>query len=173
MTAKLVLLVLIFGRLSLLAVGGVNSTIPEIEHQVVEVHHWLTAAQFPQLYAISQSAPGPNLLISTVIGAHVAGIPGGIVATLAMMLPAGILVIVVSQLWDRFREHRWRRVLQTALLPISAGLVLAAGAILARTADRSALLAGITLVTAFLIFRTRLHPLWVLAGGAILGLVFG
>jgi chromate transporter len=173
MTAKLVLLVLIFGRLSLLAVGGVNSTIPEIEHQVVEVHHWLTAAQFPQLYAISQSAPGPNLLISTVIGAHVAGIPGGIVATLAMMLPAGILVILVSQLWDRFRERRWRRVLQTALLPISAGLVLAAGAILARTADRSVLLAGVTLVTAVLIFRTRLHPLWVLAGGAVLGLLFG
>jgi len=173
MTAKLLLLALMFGRLSLLAVGGVNSTIPEIERQTVDVHHWLTAEQFPQLYAISQSAPGPNLLISTVIGAHVAGIPGGIVATLAMMLPAGILVIVVSQLWDRFRERRWRRVLQTALLPISAGLVLAAGAILARTADRSVLLAGITLVTAFLIFRTRLHPLWVLAGGAVLGLVFG
>jgi len=173
MTAKLLLLALMFGRLSLLAVGGVNSTIPEIERQTVDVHHWLTAAQFPQLYAISQSAPGPNLLISTVIGAHVAGIPGGIVATLAMMLPAGILVIVVSQLWDRFRERRWRRVLQTALLPISAGLVLAAGAILARSADRSVLLAGITLVTAFLIFRTRLHPLWVLAGGAVLGLVFG
>jgi len=173
MTAKLLLLALMFGRLSLLAVGGVNSTIPEIERQTVDVHHWLTAEQFPQLYAISQSAPGPNLLISTVIGAHVAGIPGGIVATLAMMLPAGILVIVVSQLWDRFRERRWRRVLQTALLPISAGLVLAAGAILARSADRSVLLAGITLVTAFLIFRTRLHPLWVLAGGAVLGLVFG
>jgi chromate transporter len=52
-------------------------------------------------------------------------------------------------------------------------LVLAAGAILARTADRSVLLAGVTLVTAVLIFRTRLHPLWVLAGGAVLGLLFG
>jgi chromate transporter len=173
MTAKLILLAWLFGRLSLLAVGGVNSTVPEIEHQVVEVHRWLTAAQFPQLYAISQAAPGPNLLIATVIGAHVAGIPGGIVATLAMMLPAGILVIFVSRLWDRFRERRWRRVLQAALLPLSAGLVLAAGATLIRTADRSFLLIGITAVTTYLMCQTRLHPLWVLGGGALLGLVFG
>jgi chromate transporter len=171
MTAKLLLLILIFGKVSLLAVGGVNSTIPEIEHEVVDLHRWVTAAQFPQLYAISQSAPGPNLLISTVIGAHVAGIPGGIVATLSMMLPAGILVIIVSRLWERFRERRWRRLLQAALLPVSAGLVLSAGAILIRTADRSFLLIGITAVTTLLVFATRLHPLWLLTGGALLGLV--
>ncbi len=172
MMAKLVALAWLFGKLSLLAVGGVNATIPEIEHQVVDVHHWVTASQFPQLYAISQAAPGPNLMISTVIGAHVAGVPGGIVATLAMMLPAGILVVLASRLWERFRERRWRRIVQAALLPISAGLVLAAGCTLIRTADRSILLIGITAVTTYLVFATRLHPLWVLAGGAILGLVF-
>ena len=173
MIAKLVVLVLLFSRLSLLAVGGINSTVPEIAHQVVTVHHWLTAAQFSQLYAIAQAAPGPNMLIVTVIGAHVAGIAGGITASLAMLLPAGILVIWVSGLWERFRERRWRRVLQAAILPITAGLVLAAGFVLLRAADRSVALAGITLVTTLLIYRTRLHPLWVLAGGALLGLVFG
>jgi chromate transporter len=173
MIAKLVVLVLLFSRLSLLAVGGINSTVPEIAHQVVAVHHWLTAAQFSQLYAIAQAAPGPNMLIVTVIGAHVAGIAGGIAASLAMLLPAGILVIWVSGLWERFRERRWRRVLQAAILPITAGLVLAAGFVLLRAADRSVPLAGITLVTTLLIYRTRLHPLWVLAGGALLGLVFG
>jgi chromate transporter len=173
MIAKLVVLVLLFSRLSLLAVGGINSTVPEIAHQVVTVHHWLSAAQFSQLYAIAQAAPGPNMLIVTVIGAHVAGIAGGIAASLAMLLPAGILVIWVSGLWERFRERRWRRVLQAAILPITAGLVLAAGFVLLRAADRSVLLAGITFVTTLLIYRTRLHPLWVLAGGAVLGLVFG
>jgi chromate transporter len=173
MIAKLVVLVLLFSRLSLLAVGGINSTVPEIAHQVVTVHHWLTAAQFSQLYAIAQAAPGPNMLIVTVIGAHVAGIAGGITASLAMLLPAGILVIWVSGLWERFRERRWRRVLQAAILPITAGLVLAAGFVLLRAADRSVALACITLVTTLLIYRTRLHPLWVLAGGALLGLVFG
>lgn len=172
MTAKLVLLALLFGKLSLLAIGGANSTVPEIEHQVVTVHHWVSAAQFPQLYAIAQSAPGPNMLIATVIGAHVAGVPGGIVATLAMMLPAGILVMLVSRLWDRFRERRWRRVLQAALLPISAGLVLAAGFLLLRAADHTVLLLAVTLATAFLSYRGRPHPLWLLLGGALLGLVF-
>jgi chromate transporter len=113
------------------------------------------------------------MLIVTVIGAHVAGIAGGITASLAMLLPAGVLVIWVSGLWERFRERRWRRVLQAAILPITAGLVLAAGFVLLRAADRSVPLAGITLVTTLLIYRTRLHPLWVLAGGALLGLVFG
>lgn len=172
MTAKLLLLAALFARLSLLAIGGVNSTVPEIQHQVVQVRHWLTPAQFPQLYAISQSAPGPNMLIATVIGAHVAGVAGGLVATLAMMLPAGILVMAVSGLWDRFRAQRWRRVLQAALLPISAGLVLAAGFLLLRAADHSGLLLAITLAAAALYYRLGLHPLWLLSCGAVLGLVF-
>ena len=172
MTAKLLILVLLFGKLSLLAVGGVNSTVPAIAQQVVAVHHWISAAQFSQLFALAQSAPGPNMLIAALIGAHVAGIAGGIAATLAMILPAGILVMAVSRLWDRFREQRWRRVLQAAILPITAGLVLAAGFVLVRAADRSILFAIITIAATGLTYRTRLHPLWLLAGGVILGLVF-
>jgi chromate transporter len=172
MTAKLLILILMFGKLSLLAVGGVNSTVPEIARQVVTVHHWTTAAQFSQLFALAQSAPGPNMLIAALIGAHVAGITGGLVATLAMILPAGILVMAVSRLWDRFREQRWRRVVQAAILPITAGLVLAAGFVLVRAADRSLLFAIITIAAAGLTYGTRLHPLWLLAGGVILGLVF-
>jgi chromate transporter len=172
MTAKLFLLVLLFGKLSLFAVGGVNSTVPEIAQQVVSVHHWTTAAQFSQLFALAQSAPGPNMLIAALIGAHVAGLAGGLIATLAMILPAGILVMAVSRLWDRFREQRWRLVLQAAILPITAGLVLAAGVVLVRAADRSLLFAIITIAATGLTCRTRLHPLWLLAGGVILGLVF-
>ena len=67
----------LFGRLSLLAVGGVNSTLPQIARDVVTEHHWLTAAQFAQLFAIANAAPGPNVMISTMIGAHLAGIAGG------------------------------------------------------------------------------------------------
>jgi len=172
MTAKLFLLILLFGKLSLLAVGGVNSTVPEIAQQVVSVHHWTTAAQFSQLFALAQSAPGPNMLIAALIGAHVAGVIGGLAATLAMILPAGILIMAVSKLWDRFREQRWRLVLQAAILPITAGLVLAAGVVLVRAADRSLMFAIITLAATGLTFRTRLHPVWLLAGGVVLGLVF-
>lgn len=161
----------LFGRLSLLAVGGVNSTVPQIAHEVVNQRHWLSAAQFAQLFAISNAAPGPNVMISTVIGAHLAGIPGGIVATLAMILPSGILVILVSKIWDRHREARWRRIVQAALLPITAGLILAAGGVLAVQSDSGWLTMCITAICALLAWRSRLHPLFLLAGGAALGLL--
>jgi chromate transporter len=164
-------LALLFGRLSLLAVGGVNSTVPQIARDVVTNRHWLTPAQFVQLYAISNAAPGPNVMISTVIGAHMAGIAGGVVATLAMVLPAGILVMIVSKIWDRYREARWRRIVQVALLPITAGLILAAAGVLVRQSDTGALTAAITLICAALSWRSRLHPLWLLGGGALLGLI--
>jgi len=163
-------LALLFGRLSLLAVGGVNSTVPQIAHDVVTLRHWLTPAQFVQLYAISNAAPGPNVMISTVIGAHVAGIAGGLVATLAMILPAGALVIIVSKFWDRYRDARLRNIIQRALLPITAGLVLAAAGVLLRQADTDFLLAALSLVCAGLAWRTQLHPLWLLGGGLVLGL---
>jgi chromate transporter len=172
MIAKLLILAALFGKLSLLAVGGVNSTVPEIAQQVVQVHHWTSAAQFSQLFALAQSAPGPNMLIAALIGAHVAGITGGIVASLAMILPAGILVMAVSGLWDRFRAQRWRQVVQAAILPITAGLVLAAGFVLVRAADRTILFVAITIAATGLTFATKLHPLWLLGAGVVLGLVF-
>lgn len=165
-------LALLFGRLSLLAIGGVNSTVPEIAREVVGVRHWLSPAQFAQLFAISNAAPGPNVMISTVIGAHLAGPAGGVVATLAMILPSGVLVAFIATLWERYREAPLRRIIQRALLPITAGLLLAAAGVLARQADTDVLTLAITLAGGALIWRTRLHPLWVLGGGAALGLVF-
>ncbi len=161
----------LFGHLSLLAIGGINSTVPQISHDVVTVRHWLSPAQFVQLYAIANAAPGPNLMISTVIGAHMAGIRGGLVATLAMILPAGTLVIIVSKFWDRYRDARWRKIIQRALLPMTAGLVLAAGGVLVRQSDTGIFTAVITLICAGLSWRTRIHPLWLLGGGALLGLL--
>ena len=164
-------LALLFGRLSLLAVGGVNSTVPQIARDVVTVRHWLSPAQFVQLFAISNAAPGPNVMISTVIGAHMAGIEGGLVATLAMILPSGTLVIIASKLWDRYRETRWRKIIQRALMPMTAGLVLAAGGVLVRQSDTGILTALITFICAGLSWRSRIHPLWLLGGGALLGLL--
>jgi chromate transporter len=171
--SPLLSLAALFGKLSLLAVGGVNSTLPAIAHEVVDERHWITARQFSQLFAIAQAAPGPNMLVCALIGAHVAGIAGGIVAAVAMVLPAGVLVMLVSGVWQRFQHARWRRIVQAAILPITAGLVLAAAAVLVRAADTSLLLLAISLTAAALNLRTRLHPLWLLAAGAALGLVLG
>ncbi len=162
----------LFGKLSLLAVGGVNSTLPAIARAVVDDRHWMSRAQFAQLFAIAQSAPGPNMLVVVLIGQRVGGVAGGVVAGLAMILPAGILVLLVAGLWDRFREARWRRVLQAAILPITGGLVLAAAAVLVEAADSGPILAVVTLVAAGVSYLSKWHPLWLLAAGTVAGLAF-
>jgi chromate transporter len=88
-----------------------------------------------------------------------------------MILPAGVLVMLVNLVWERYRAARWRRVIQAALLPITAGLVLAAAGVLVRQADTGILTGAVTLVCAALAWRSLLHPLWLLGGGALVGLV--
>lgn len=166
----LVPIALLFSHLSVLAVGGVNSTLPEMANIVVNQKHWLTASQFSQFYAIANVAPGPNMLIVTTIGAHMAGIPGGLVATAAMMLPAGTIAASVAVLFNRHKEAKWRRLAQASLLPLSSGLILAAASLLTRQADTGWLTLVLTLVSAFLTWRTKLHPLWLLGAGAAIGL---
>jgi chromate transporter len=164
-------LIALFARMSVLAVGGVNSTVPEIARQTVDVLHWLTPQQFAQLFAIANAAPGPNMMISTVIGAHMDGVPGGLVATLAMVLPSGVLVIVAATFWERYRENRWRGIIQRGLLPVSAGLLLSAAAVLVRQADTGWVTIMVTALCTALAWRSRVHPLWLMAGGVVVGLV--
>lgn len=164
--------VFIFGKLSLLAVGGANSTLPEIARITVTEKHWLTPAQFSQFFAIANTAPGPNMMIATVIGMHHAGILGGIAATLAMALPAGITAAIVAFIFEKHREARWRRVAQAALLPLSAGLVLAAGCLLVQQSYQGWLTGGLILAATLLTWRTKLHPLWLFGAGALAGILF-
>jgi chromate transporter len=80
-----------FAVTSLFAIGGANSAIPEIHRFAVDVQHWLSGRQFADSFALAQLTPGPNLIIVTLIGYHVSGIPGAVVATLAMCGPTSIL----------------------------------------------------------------------------------
>src|SRR3546814_17994443 len=87
MVSDLVLLALHFAKLSLLAVGGGNSILPEMYRLTVDVEHWLTPEEFANLFAIDQETPGPNMLIVTLIGWPVAGIVGALAAPLALCVP--------------------------------------------------------------------------------------
>ena len=68
MLSVLVVLAGVFAQLSVLAFGGGNAILPEMQHQVVNVHHWMTAEQFSSLFAMAQAAPGPNMMIIPLIG---------------------------------------------------------------------------------------------------------
>jgi chromate transporter len=158
-----------FGVMSLFAVGGANSALPEMHRVAVDVQHWLTDKQFADAFAISQLSPGPNVLIVTLIGYSVAGVAGALVATLAMCLPTALMAYGVSRVLTRSSRSRWPAIIQTALVPLSIGLMGASGYILARTSDHTWVAATVTVSAAVLASATRLNPFWMLLAGGCLG----
>ncbi|HWX59362.1 chromate transporter [Bradyrhizobium sp.] len=158
-----------FALLSLLAVGGANAAVPEMHRIAVDVHHWMTETQFADAFAISQLSPGPNVLIVTLIGYAVAGVAGALGATVAMCVPTAVLAYVVSRRLSRSGASRWPAVIQTALVPLSIGLMAASGLIVAQAADRNWHAVLLTVIVAVLAAATRLNPLWLLLAGAVLG----
>jgi chromate transporter len=144
---------------------------PEMQRFVVDVKSWLTPSEFMQAFAVGQAAPGPNVLIASLIGYKVAGLAGAVVALGAMCFPAAVVAWWVSELWDRFKGSPWRQAVQRAIAPIVVGVILSGGFVLATPGSpdwRLWLIAG---ASAAGMLATNLNPLWLLAGGAILGAV--
>ena len=170
MSGVLIALAMIFGELSLLAFGGGNTTLPEMQRQVVEVHQWMSAQEFSALFALAQAAPGPNLMIVPLIGWRVAGWSGLLVCSLAMFGPSFALTAAVLGIWRRFRDKPWRRIVQSGLVPVTAGLVGSSAALIARASDHTLGLAAVTICATAASVSGRIHPIWILVGGAIAGL---
>lgn len=166
----LVTLAVQFAIIALLSFGGANAVLPEMYRQAVELHSWVNERQFADMFAISQVVPGPNVMIVTLIGFHLAGLVGALVATLAMCGPTAVLAYLLARAWDRFKNAPWRTVVEVGLAPISVGLVAASGVLLAISTSVSIPAGLIVLGTAAMTYWTRWSPLWALAAGALLGL---
>ncbi|HWV52704.1 chromate transporter [Pseudorhodoplanes sp.] len=160
-----------FALLSLFAIGGANAAIPEMYRIAVQLEGWLTDQQFSDLFAIAQVTPGPNVIITTLIGYQVAGITGALVATAAMVGPTCIATYFITKVWDRFRDAPLRIAIQLGLVPVSIGLLAASAWIMALTTDSTWIAAGITVVSASVGYFSRLNPLWVFAIAAIMGAI--
>lgn len=158
-----------FALLSLFAVGGANAAIPEMHRVAVEVMQWMNDRQFADMFAIAQISPGPNVIIVTLIGYHVAGFAGAAVATAAMCGPTCVLAFIVARTWDRFKEARWRVAVQAGLVPVSLGLIGASAFLVARASDHTVVAGLLTAATALVAFATRINPLFLFAAGALLG----
>jgi chromate transporter len=169
MNATLTALAAIFTQLSLLAFGGGNTILPEMQRQVVDVHHWMSASEFTALFALAQAAPGPNMMIVPLVGWHVAGWGGLLVSSIAKFGPSSCVTILALHAWERFKHRPWRRYVQLGMVPVTAGLVVASAALISAASNRSAVQWGITAACAALAFRTRIHPLWLLAAGGLIG----
>jgi chromate transporter len=159
-----------FATLSLVAFGGANVVIPEIHRQAVDVHHWMTNQDFAALFAIAQAAPGPNFLVTTLVGWKAAGLAGALVATGGMCLPSCVLTYWVAKAWDRYHQAGWRIAIGAGLAPVTVGFVFSSAFVLIRAADNSWKLFVVSAVSAAVAFFTKLNPLWCLAAAAVLGL---
>lgn len=161
----------VYAQLSLLAFGGANAVIPEMQRQVVDVHHWMSAKEFAALYALAQAAPGPNMMVVSLVGWRVAGFWGALATTAAVAAPSSILTLLVSGAWYRFRDADWRKALQAGLQPVAAGLIMASAALLIHTTAVDWTAAAVTIVAAGLFIATKLHPMLILSAAAFAGAI--
>lgn len=169
MTPVLARLAWRFLVMAFLAIGGANAVIPEMHRQVVEAERWMTDGEFASLFAIASAAPGPNVLIVTLIGWHVAGILGALAATACMVAPPACLTFAVFHVWNRYRHAAWQAPVKQGLAAVTVGLVSASAFLLSRAADTGYATAAITVATALLTWRTKVNPLWAFAGAASVG----
>lgn len=169
-----------FLSLSLLAVGGAITTAPDMHRYLVDERAWLSEGQFSASIAIAQAAPGPNILFVALLGWNVginaAGMPGAwlglALAMSGILLPSTVLTCLAAQWGHRNRELRAVRAFKQGMTPIVLALLLATGWILAtgRRYDLAdAPLWGVSIASTLIVWRTRLHLLWVLGAGALLG----
>lgn len=163
----------VFSLLSILAVGGGTAVLPEMKAMTVDQHHWLTDAQFIQIYSIGQLAPGPNMLMVIVIGYKVAGVAGALMAFLGFFVPAGLLTWGTSRVWNHFEGSPWRTALQAGMAPIVIGLMAAGTIAVARTAvTETKALAIAAIVFAILYFGKKMNPALLIFAGGLLGWFF-
>lgn len=159
-----------FVLLSFVAFGGATALLPEMHRVVVENHHWLDDQTFTHLYAIAQAAPGPNVLVVTLIGWQVAGLAGALTATVAMCLPMSVVVYLLFSRWERFKGARWQRAIQLGVAPLAVGLIFSGAALVGQSAGLGVAGWGFVLAVAAFSTKTKFHPLWCIAAGALLGL---
>ena len=166
--------------LSLLSIGGAISTTPDMHRYLVDQTHWLSDTQFSASISLAQAAPGPNVLFVALMGWNVGinaggiatGLLGVLIAMTGILLPSTTLTYLASQWGHRNRELRSVRAFKQGMAPIVVGLMLSTGWILAG-ADKNT--AGnwplwlVSIASMLIVWRTKVHLLWLLGAGALLG----
>jgi chromate transporter len=169
-----------FLMLSLLSIGGAITTAPDMHRYLVKEQQWLTDPQFSASVAIAQAAPGPNVLFVALMGWNVGLNAGGfglaalgvVLSLVGILLPSTTLTYLAAQWGHRNRELRGVRAFKQGMAPIVIALLVATGWVLAIGSDphpRQAPLWLLALAAAIVVWQTRIHLLWLLGAGAVLG----
>jgi chromate transporter len=169
--ALLVTMAETFSSAAIVSFGGIAAMIPEIHRQAVDVYQWMDNAQFATTFAISQIAPGPNILLMSLIGYRVQGLAGLFVATSATVVPTSLLALAAGRLENRLSHARWYAVSRRSLPPIVVGLIAASGAITATAAISNVVGAIIAATVAATVASTRMNPLIPLSAAIAVGII--
>ncbi|MBP0592172.1 chromate transporter [Paraburkholderia sp. LEh10] len=154
---------------SLLAVGGMNATLADIQRYAVDTRHWVTSEQFVTFFSITQAAPGPNGMAVALIGFQAAGLAGALVTTVAKIVPSALVAYFVSDWVEQRNRSRVVLAIRRGLAPVTVGLLASAAWVFARETDVNVSRAMLTILTVLMVYRTRINPIWMVAAGAALG----
>jgi chromate transporter len=156
--------------LSLISFGGFPSVLPDLHDFVVTANRWLTDREFANCFAIVQAIPGPNMILMTsFIGWKVGGLPTAIASALATFGPSCAVAFTAFRFWDRFRDTAWQPIVRRGLAPVTIGLVIAGGYVMARAGEAGWPSLAVTAAAAGLLLATRVNPLLLVAAGGALG----
>jgi len=155
-----------FLAMSMLSVGGALATAPEMHRYLVDERGWLGDAQFSASVALAQAAPGPNLLFVPVLGHAIAGLPGAFVALTGMLLPSTLLAVAATRWQHRRRETRGARAFIAGMAPLTIGLLMSAGTVLAVPLAHAPAMWLLLAATVVLSVKTKISPVWLIAAGA-------
>ncbi|PUE63222.1 chromate transporter [Limnohabitans sp. 2KL-17] len=179
-----------FASLSLLAVGGAITTAPDMHRFLVDETRWLSEAQFTSSIALAQAAPGPNILFVALMGFNVglnagAGLGGGwvsvglaslgvVVTMVGIMLPSSVLTYTATRWAHQHREKLGIRAFKSGMARIVIALLLATAWLLTMNHTQPARdwpVYGLTALTTVVVWRTKVHMLWLIGFGALLGVL--
>jgi chromate transporter len=160
-----------FCSLSVVAVGGALATAGDMHRYLVDERQWMSSGQFADSIALAQIAPGPNILFVTLLGLQAGGLLGAVATTIGILLPSSVMTFYTFRMRTRYQNTPVMRAIATGLAPLALGMISATGMTLSKAADTNWLWVFVTLGTVVLVVRTKINPLWLLAIGALLGLL--
>ncbi|MBD2424355.1 chromate transporter [Cyanobium sp. FACHB-13342] len=165
-----------FLSLSLFSLGGGNTLLAEYHHLAVSQFCWLSNAQFADLYALAEAAPGPSSMLVGLLGLGASWREGPFWALItaygaeaAILVPSTLVMVVACLSWKRLEHSPWRVAFERGLGPITLGILFAVGLKILRTADTNTPGVLVSLVVCGLMLRTRISPLWFMAVAGVLG----
>lgn len=165
-----------FFKTGLFAIGGGLATLPFL-YEIAEKTGWFSASDISNMIAISESTPGPiGINMSTYAGFNSAGLSGGIISTLSLVLPSIIVIEIISTILNKFKESKLVKNVFYGIRPASTALITAAGLAVYKAAfltengiEYLSIIIGALLFALIRIFK--LHPLAYIAVAAVAGII--